>query len=157
MVNYRSNPKLSTGISMKKSVLFLSKIKGVHSAMAEALLRRIDSGNFEAVTAPIRADEIHPLTVEAMKEVGVDVLEKSLAVPDDFRNGVFDFVITLCDRAKLEVVEFQGGEQILWHFDNPLTVRDPERRVTAFRTLRDQIAQRLHLFVLVQARSERAA
>jgi arsenate reductase len=125
--------------------------------MAEALLRRIDSENFEAVTAPIRADEIHPLTVEAMKEVGVDVLEKSLAVPDDFRNDVFDFVITLCDRAKLDVVEFQGGEQILWHFDNPLTIRDPQRRVSAFRTLRDQIAQRLHLFVLVQARSERAA
>jgi arsenate reductase (thioredoxin) len=142
---------------MKRTVLFLCATNGAQSAMAEALLRRIDSKNFEASSAATGVGHVHPLTIEAMKEVGINLDGKRPTPVSDFEDRAFDFVITMCDRAKAACPVVPAVERIHWNFDDPLTAPDVERQRRAFRALRDQIAQRLHLFVLVQVRSLRAA
>lgn len=50
---------------------------------------------------------------------------------------------------------FQGAETIHWRVDDLVhSSNDPEKQLRAFRTVRDQIAQRLRLFVIVHVRSQ---
>src|SRR5262245_13618504 len=58
---------------MKIRVLFLCATNGVQSPMAEALLKRLDSANFDVTSAGIDCGEMHPLAIEVMKEIGVDL------------------------------------------------------------------------------------
>jgi protein-tyrosine-phosphatase len=54
-------------------VLFLCWDNRVQSPMAEGLLNRFDSVHFEAMSAGIERGETHPLTVKAMREIGIDL------------------------------------------------------------------------------------
>lgn len=139
---------------MKKiRVLFLYSENGVHSPMAEALLNKFDSEHFEAVSAGIQRGETHPLTVKAMREIGIDLETRIPRAIDDVLGLHFDFVITLSDRAKAECPPFAGAELVHWRFDDPLAALDHTKEERMFQSLRDQIAQRIHLFALVQVRS----
>jgi len=120
--------------------------------MAESLLRGLDSEHFEVMSAGIDRGETHPLTLEVMKEIGVDLGRRATKATHDVSGVGFDFVITLCDRARSECPVFPEAERIHWHFDNPLAVVDQTRQKRMFRSLRDQIAHRVRLFALVQSR-----
>jgi len=120
--------------------------------MAEALLRHIDSRNFEAFSAGTIGQQVHPLSIEVIKEVGIDLGQKTPRVVDEFRNELFDFVITL-DEATAMQNTVTAVETVHWKFDNPLGVsNDPMMQRRSFRTVRDQIAQRLRLFAIVHVR-----
>ena len=137
---------------MKRRVLFLCATNGVQSPMAEALLNRLDPEHFDVISAGIDRGEIHPLMVEVMREIGVDLERRVARAARDLLEGRFDFVITLCDRARFECPKFPGAEHVHWQFENPLTVLEQARRRRMFQSLRDQIAQRVRLFALVQVR-----
>src|SRR5262245_2663004 len=137
---------------MKLKVLFLCADNGVHSLMAEALLRRVDSEHFDVTSAGREAGEVHPLTVEMMKEIGVDLKGTVPKGIQEVKCRNFDFVITLCERAKSADCRFPEAELIHWQFDDHSTVIDPAKQRRMFRSLRDQIAQRVRLFSLVQVR-----
>jgi protein-tyrosine-phosphatase len=137
---------------MKLKVLFLCATNGVQSPMAEALLNMLDSEHFEAISAGIQQGETHPLTIEAMKEVGVDLGGRISKSTQDVLDLCVDLVITLCDRARLECPAFPKAEVVHWHFDDPLAVSDHSKQKRLFQSLRDQIAHRVRLFALVQAR-----
>jgi len=137
---------------MKQRVLFLCANNGVQSPIAEALLKGTDSEHFEVTSAGIDRGDTHPLTVEVMKEIGVDLERRATKATRDILDRGFDLVITLCDRAKVECPKFQGAEIIHWQFEDPLNTRDQMQQTRMFRSLRDQIAQRVRLFALVQVR-----
>src|SRR5437868_7036318 len=60
-------------LSMKRiRVLFLCATNGVQSPMAEALLNRLGSEHFEVTSAGMDCGEMHPLTVEVMRGIGID-------------------------------------------------------------------------------------
>src|SRR5262249_41636456 len=61
---------------LKRRVLFLCETNGLHSPIAEALLARIDSEHFEAISAGTSRGGLHPLAVEVMNEVGIDLSGK---------------------------------------------------------------------------------
>ena len=124
--------------------------------MAEALLRHIDSRNFAAFSANIAGQRANPISVEVMKEVGIDLgFGKSV---EELRGQSFDFVISLDETTAPKMREnfsVLARETIHWSFENPLTVSDKQpaqRRV--FQSVRDQIAQRIRLLAIVHARAE---
>ena len=139
---------------MKCRVLFVCADNGLYSPMAEAMLKWLDSEHFEAVSAGTICGELHPLTVKVMKEIGIDVAQKRPKSVHQLLSEEFDYVITLgghalsCDR------KFPCAEIIHWKFDDPGGPGDPERQLREFRIIRDQILQRLRLFVLVHVRSQ---
>jgi protein-tyrosine-phosphatase len=137
---------------VKLKVLFLCAGNGVQSPMAEALLSGLDSEHFEVISAGIERGEMHPLTIEVMKEIGVDLEGRIPKAAHDLSARGFDFVITLSDRARSECPKFEKSELVHWQFDDPLTVVDQTRQKRMFQALRDQIAHRVRLFALVQAR-----
>ena len=138
---------------MKLRVLFLCATNGVQSPIAEALLAAMDPEHFEASSAGIERGEMHPFTVEVMKEINVDLQGRSTRSVDDVRHLSFDIVITLSDRARFLCPKFTRAEVVHWRFDDPLLVSDCVRQKHMFHVLRDQITQRIRLFTLVYARA----
>ena len=138
---------------MKLRVLFLCATNGVQSPIAEALLVAMDSEHFEAFSAGIERGEMHPLTVEVMKEIDIDLQGRTTRSVDDVQQLPFDIVITLCDRARFLCPKLTQAEVVHWRFDDPLLVSDCVKQKRMFRVLRDQINQRIRLFTLVYARS----
>jgi protein-tyrosine-phosphatase len=125
--------------------------------MAEALLRLIDSRNFEALSAGITVHPLHSLTIEVMKEIGIDLSPKIPRTVEEIRDGVFDFVITLDETVRNHSARLTAVETVHWKFENPMAVsREPEMQRRAFRSVRDQIAQRLRLFAIVHVRPSAA-
>ena len=141
---------------MKHRVLFLCAKNDLYSPMAEALLNKLDSRHFDVVSAGIDRGEMQPIMVEVMKEAGIDLQRRLTKTTQDLSNRRFDFVITLCDRARRECPKFQGAELVHWRFDDPLTSLDRTQRKRKVQSLRDQIAQRVRLFALVQVRFARS-
>ena len=86
-----------------------------------------------------------------MGEIGIDLGARVAQTTQDVGSSRFDFVITLSDRARLECPEFPEAELVHWQFHDPLAELDLQKRNRQFRELRDQIAQRVRLFALVQA------
>jgi len=122
--------------------------------MAETLLRHIDSRNFEAVSAGLTGERVHPLSEEVMKEIGMELNPKRSFA--DLPAQRFDFVITLDDVGTRQNYPSLAPETIHWKFENPVAVSDKtslQRR--AFQSVRDQIAQRIRLLAIVHARVER--
>jgi arsenate reductase len=57
-------------------VLFVCAENSVQSPMAEALLNATDSTHFETTSVGLEAGQIHPFTVDVMKDIGIDLSGK---------------------------------------------------------------------------------
>ncbi len=136
-----------------KRVVFLSAPNSPQSLIAEALLRHIDSRNFEALRASAGLDAAHPLSIEVMKEIGVEVGQKGHRSVDELRGQKVDFVVTLDEATSAQNCPIAATDVVHWKFENPLNdASDVESQRRRFRVIRDQIAQRLRLFAIVHSR-----
>ena len=125
--------------------------------MAEAMLCSFDSANFEATSAGAVCGRLHPLTVEVMKEIGIDLEQKTLRSVQEVRDEEFDYVITLGECPPSYDRTFRCAEVVHWKFGNPEAIsNDPQKQLLEFRIVRDQILQRLRLFTLVHTRPRTA-
>ena len=117
------------------------------SQMAEGYLRSFDSGLevFSAGTSPAR--QVHPIAVEVMREVGIDLSSHRPKSVDRFLGEAFDFVITVCDNAKETCSVFTGKVKHRLHigFDDPAeAMGTPEHVIAVFRRVRDEIREEFH-------------
>jgi len=131
----------------KKRVLFLCTGNSARSQMAEGLLRSMASDRFDVVSAGTQPKGVHPRTIDAMHELGIDVSSHTSKDVQQFLNEKFEYVITVCDRAKQACPIFPGAEPIHWGFDDPAEA-PPEKQMEVFRRVRNEIQQRLRLFLL---------
>jgi len=134
---------------MKKRVLFLCTGNSARSQMAEALLRSIAGDKYEVFSAGTQPKGVHPLTIEAMQGIRIDIREQTSKNVTSFLGEQFDYVITVCDRAKQSCPVFPGSVPIHWGFDDPADARGSrENQLRTFERVRDEILGRLRLFVL---------
>jgi arsenate reductase len=131
----------------KKHVLFLCTGNSARSQMAEGLLREKAGDRFEVFSAGTFPKGMHPRSVEVMKEVGIDISQQKSKDVSTYCNDKFDYVITVCDRAKQAYPVFPGAEPIHWGFDDPAAA-PADRQLETFRRVRDEINRRLDLFLL---------
>ncbi|MBX6380180.1 MAG: arsenate reductase ArsC, partial [Thermoflavifilum aggregans] len=75
------------------------------------------------------------------QEDGIDISHHTSNHVDEYRDVVFDYVITVCDHAREHCPFFPARIQILHHsFPDPARAEgDPETIMTEFRKVRDQI------------------
>ena len=130
----------------KKRVLFLCTGNSARSQMAEALLRQLAGDRFDVFSAGTAAKGLHPQTIKTMQEIGIDVSRQRSKDVQEFQGQKFDYVITVCDRAKQNCPIFPGAEPIHWGFDDPAEA-PPESQPKLFARVRDEILQRLRLFL----------
>jgi arsenate reductase (thioredoxin) len=131
----------------KERVLFLCTGNSARSQMAEALLRNFAGDRYEVFSAGTTPKGLHPQTVATMKEIGIDVSQQRSKDVREFQDEKFDYVITVCDRAKEQCPIFPGAEPIHWGFDDPAEA-EPHNQARMFRHVREEIVQRIRLFLL---------
>jgi arsenate reductase len=139
---------------MKKRVLFLCTHNSARSQMAEGLLRTMAGDQFEVFSAGTEETRVHPIAIEAMREIGIDIGGQRSKTLDMFGGQQFDYVITVCDRANETCPIFPSAtERIHWSFDDPSAATGTdEQRLRAFRNVREGIQQRLRMFQIVSAK-----
>src|SRR3989304_5882555 len=85
---------------MKKRILILCTGNSCRSQMAEGFLKSFDD-NLEVYSAGTKpAEKINPFAVKAMKEIGIDISAGIAENVDKYLDQSFDYVITVCDKAK---------------------------------------------------------
>jgi len=133
-------------------VLFLCTGNSARSQMAETLLRTYGGTDFEVVSAGTDPKGLNPLTVEVMAEAGIDVSKQQNKSLDRFLGQSFDYAITVCDRARDNCLTFPGdNERIHWGFDDPAAATGSHaQQLAVFRRVRNEISERLRLWVAVQ-------
>lgn len=114
--------------------------------MAEALLRHFAGDQFDVFSAGTAPKGLHPETAAAMSDMGIDVSRQRSKDVSEFAGQSFDYVVTVCDRAKQQCPVFPGTENIHWSFDDPAEA-PPDRQAQTFLRVRDEIARRLRLFL----------
>jgi arsenate reductase len=129
----------------KQRVLFLCTHNSARSQMAEGFLRRLAGDRFEVASAGTEATRVHPLAAQAMAEVGVDLSQHRSKVVDQFLDQTWDYVITVCDAANEACPVFPNkSNRLHWSFPDPSQATGSEKqRLDVFRTVRDQIKDRL--------------
>ena len=126
----------------------------LHSPIATAMLNWLDSEHFEAMSAGTICGELDPLPVEVMKEIGIDLGQNTPKSVPPLLDEEFDYLITLGRRALSCDRKVPCAEIVHWKFDEPGGAGDLERQLRELRIIRDQILQRLRLFVLVHVRGQ---
>ena len=132
-------------MSNKKRVLILCTGNSARSQMAEGILRFIAGDKFEVESAGVAPSRVRPEAIESMREISIDISEHRSKSVDEFAGQEFDYIITVCDNARESCPVFPGHSmRIHWSFDDPAVVTgSDEKRLAAFRRVRDEIKTRL--------------
>jgi arsenate reductase len=141
-------------------VLILCTGNSARSQMAEGLLRYLSQGTIEVHSAGTHPSTVNPLAIQAMAEIGIDISHHRSKSVMELAGQSFDYVITVCDRAKESCPVFPGAPQrIHWSFPDPAVAQgSEEERLQAFRQVRIGLMNRLRLFVEAQrSRSTRTS
>ncbi len=127
---------------MKKKVLILCTGNSCRSHVAEGILRAAAGDLFEVFSAGSKPKgEVHPLAIEALREIGIDASGHTSEHLDKYLNAGIDTVITVCGNADQACPAFPGQiTRYHWGFeDPPHAVREGETEMDAFRRIRDEI------------------
>lgn len=129
-----------------RRVLFICTGNSARSQMAEGLVNHLLAGHWEAHSAGTEpAGHVHPLAVQAMAELGIDISRQRPKPVDMFRGAGFDVVVTVCDDAAQNCPVWLGrGRQEHTGFPDPAAVSGSEdERLGAFRQVRDGLHRRV--------------
>jgi protein-tyrosine-phosphatase len=151
-------PGTATSSHAPVRVLFLCTHNSARSQMAEALLRHLGGAAVEAFSAGTEPSEVRPEAIETMHRRGIAMAGQSSKHLNEYLGQSFDYVITVCDRARENCPLFPGNpEQIHWSFPDPAAVSGaPEARWQAFEQVARELTVRIN-FLLIRIRRDRQA
>jgi protein-tyrosine-phosphatase len=140
-------------------VLFVSTSNASRSILAEAILRRAGTDRFAAMSAGIAPTSVHPLTRRVLDGAGFDHDWATSKGVQDLVGEPFDYVITLCDDARLVCPVFPGADQsIHWGYRDPAGVAgDEATQLAAFERVFTELAERIRQFVVIAERQRPVA
>lgn len=131
---------------MKRRVLFLCTGNSARSQMAEGLVNHFLGDEWEAYSAGTQpTGYVHPLAVQTMAELSIDIASHRSKSADEFRDWNFDLVMTVCDDAAENCPVWLGqGRVVHIGFPDPARATGTEdERLAAFRQVRDDIRQKV--------------
>jgi arsenate reductase len=131
-------------------VIFVCTGNSARSQMAEAILRHEGGDRFEVVSAGTEpAAGVHPMTVRVLASAGLDISGARAKATTEFIGRPWDYVITVCDRARQACPYFPGGHETLhWGLDDPAEVAgDDAHRLAAFERVLREVSSRVHAFI----------
>ncbi len=128
----------------KLKVLFLCTGNSCRSQMAEGWARALKGDVIEPHSAGLEKHGMNPLAVKVMAEAGVDISGQYSKTTDELGEVEFDYVVTVCDRARESCPLFLGNARVIHvGFDDPpFLARDAATEAEAlphYRRVRDEI------------------
>ncbi|MDQ3691860.1 MAG: arsenate reductase ArsC [Chloroflexota bacterium] len=140
----------------KKRVLFVCTHNSARSQMAEGMLRAWGGDKFEPFSAGTDPGEIRPEAITVMDEIAIDIRGQRSKGLDEFAGQEFEWLITVCDRARTECSNIPGvANPAHWGIEDPSAGEGTdEERLAVFREVRDDIRNRMHIFILAASRDD---
>lgn len=127
---------------MKPTVLILCTGNSCRSHLAEGILRAAAGDSLNVVSAGSKpAGYVHPLAIQVMKEIGIDISGHRSKLLDEFLKQPVETVITVCGNADQACPMFPGQvNRHHWGFDDPAhAAGTDEEKLAVFRRVRDEI------------------
>ena len=135
----------------KENVLFLCTGNSCRSQMGEALLRERAGDRFDAFSAGMQPKGIHPLTIQVLKEIGIDTSKlRSKDVSEYLGRLTVHHLIVVCENAEGSCPRTFPvmGDRQFWPFEDPPAFQGTdEEKLAKFRQVRDQIDQRIQMWL----------
>ncbi len=126
----------------KTSILILCTGNSCRSQMAKGILSYLDKNLLVESAGTFPSGKVHPLAIEVMNEIGIDISSYKPTNVNQFINQSFDFVITVCDDANENCPVFLGKVVNRLHigFRDPAKAEGTEEEILAFfKIIRDEI------------------
>ena len=141
---------------MQKRVLFVCTHNSARSQMAEGMLRAWAGDRFEVFSAGTQPTEVRPEAIAVLAEIGIDISHHRAKPLSHFAGQDFGWLITVCDRAWQECSAVPGVENPAhWGIEDPAEATgSDEERLEVFRRVRNDIGNRLHMFILAAGRTD---
>jgi arsenate reductase len=138
-------------------VLFVCTGNSARSQIAEALLRDFGGADFQVLSAGTEPKGVNPYTLRVLDEIGIDWSGARSKSVTEFLGQPFDYVITVCDRARQTCPVFPGKHSSLhWSLEDPAEVEGTdEQKLEAFRRTRTEASARVRPFVELARRLRR--
>jgi arsenate reductase (thioredoxin) len=137
-------------MAREKRVLFICNGNSARSQMAEGVVNALFDGRWQARSAGVApVGLVHPLAIDVMREIGVNIAGQRSKSVDEFRAMEFDVVVTLCDQAQESCpIWLAKGRKIHLGYPDPARVDGAnEQRLQAFRDCRDALRHDLQLLL----------
>lgn len=131
-------------------LLFLCTGNSARSQMAEAILNQKAKGRIKAESAGSRpAARVNPLALETLEHYSIAWNGHPPRSVDGLENEAWDFVITVCDKAKESCPVFPGQPMLAhWGMPDPAeVVGDEATRRAAFREAFLLLSRRIDLLL----------
>jgi len=129
-------------------VLFVCIHNSARSQMAEAFVKKLCPGSYDAESAGLEPGKLNPFVVQAMSEKGIDIsANRTKSVQDILQTGqAFRHVVAVCDQEAAERCPiFPGqGQRHHWAFPDPSSATGgPEEKLAKAREVRDLIHRQI--------------
>lgn len=126
---------------MKKKVLFICTHNSNRSQIAEALLNYLYPDKYEAYSAGTQPSKVNEYAIKVLKEVGIDISKNRSKHIEEFKDEVFDYVVTVCDTAKETCPFFPNAKEFIHKsfYDPSGFIGTEEEKLEKFRILREEI------------------
>lgn len=134
----------------KPIVLFLCTHNAARSQMAEGFLRQLGGDRFEAVSAGLDPTTLHPLAVQVMAEVGIDIShQKSKSLTEFLAKVPVKYAIFVCRNVEGQCPRIWPFVPIAlsWPLDDPATSDEGEESLERFRRVRDEIEHKIRTWL----------
>ncbi len=126
----------------KGNIIFVCTGNSARSQMAEGFAAQIAPkgvGIYSAGTSP--EPDIHPVAVEVMKELGVDITKQFPKSISSLYDRFFSLGVTLCENARKECSFLPGSPAVVhWDIGDPAAIRGTDEEIRqVFRNCAKQI------------------
>ncbi len=129
-------------------ILFLCTENSARSQIAEGIFRHLDRIDVQVFSAGTTPSSVHPYAVRVLAEMGIDISKQRAKHVDEFRGQTFDYVITVCDRARENCPVFPDNSRFIhWSLPDPVAVSDDEAQYRAFKVTARQLMTRIRYFL----------
>lgn len=129
-----------------RDLIFLCVANAARSQMAEGLARASAPADWRIHSAGSAPGLLHPLAIEAMREIDIDISRQRSKGMDDVPLDRADVLVTLCAEEVCPIVP-PKVERLHWPFPDPANQGDMIRhQLDAFREVRDGIRERIDAF-----------
>ncbi len=125
----------------KIKVLFLCIGNSCRSQMAEGFGKKYLGESFDFYSAGTSPEEIKPITIEVMKEKGIDISKQYSKNVSELLEIDFDYVITLCDDLSENCPVFPKKVKVIHRgFKDPAKAKgEREEVLKVYRNVMDEI------------------
>jgi arsenate reductase len=138
-----------TRIVARKRLYFICTGNSCRSQMAEGLARMLLPRDWDVASGGLEPKPVHPLAIQVMAEWGIDISGHRSKPIDPEWIATADTVVTLCGDARDRCPVLPPGTHHLhWGLPDPAAAAgSPEAVLNTFRSVRDQIRDRLEQWV----------